>query len=202
MWNAKSNDQSFLSQNAALCCSYEAVAIRSVALQAHSQQTCSDLRLRWAIGGHASGSVELLGVWEVTLSEHDDWMAISSDLQFRGVERIRILFSESPLSAASAMTVRSVVGHLSAAAQSEADPDLPSTSQAVLVDWTRRTGELMQRRLSERLRQGLQFESAEAAHRAVKAAMARAIRSASVSPSMRERRSRLGSHALQISPPV
>jgi len=79
-----------------LCCRYLLVHFDALTLQVRESGSQSDRTVCWALGAHAEGQCEVLGVWPTSPSGDPDWREVFEGLAARGVERIRFVVSAGP----------------------------------------------------------------------------------------------------------
>lgn len=89
--------------HAPLCRTYAAVTVEVVRIQLLEQFGPRSATAHWALGGLASGEMEVLGVWLQLGSSEGTWPEILGQFQDRGVEAIRVISSADPLIAAAAV---------------------------------------------------------------------------------------------------
>lgn len=89
-----------------LCRSYVCAVFDVLALQIQSGAGVHATRLLWAVGVLSNYSPHYLGAWHVNDPKDAWWRAIASDLQDRGVERLRIVIGPDPVEIHAAMAPR------------------------------------------------------------------------------------------------
>ncbi|MDP1532563.1 MAG: transposase [Rubrivivax sp.] len=76
-----------------LCRRYLVVHFEALPLLVKEGGPQSDRTVYWALGAHAEGPCEVLGVWPTLPSGGQDWREVFESLAARGVERIRFVVS-------------------------------------------------------------------------------------------------------------
>lgn len=79
-----------------LCRSYLLAMFDDFFVHAHEDGAARHLRYRWAIGVHADGQHEMLGMWHDSASDKVNRQEPSEDLVRRGVERIQFVAGIDP----------------------------------------------------------------------------------------------------------
>src|SRR5437870_1413344 len=80
-----------------LCRSYVCAVFDVLKLQIQSDAGAHATQLLWAVGVLSDHRPHYLGAWHVHDPKDAWWRAIASDLQDRGVERLRIVIGPDPV---------------------------------------------------------------------------------------------------------
>jgi len=86
-----------------LCRSYVCAVFEVLECQIQSDANVQTTPLLWAVGVLSNCRPHYLGAWHVHGSRDAGWRAIASDLQDRGVERLRIVVGPDPIEIQGAM---------------------------------------------------------------------------------------------------
>jgi hypothetical protein len=88
-----------------LCRSYVCAAFDVINLQVQSDDGIRALPLLWAAGILSDHMPHFLGAWHVQEPREACWRAVASDLQDRGVQRLRVAIGPDPVEMKAAMAL-------------------------------------------------------------------------------------------------
>jgi putative transposase len=83
-------------QNWPLCCRYVVVLIDTLRVEIRDEGVVRDKAIHLALGMHAESAPEVLGLWLEQSAGAPFWPEVCSQLENRGVERIRIVMADGP----------------------------------------------------------------------------------------------------------